>query len=47
MQYRSNKGAVDRLKQLPAEVRAAAAAADKHISYSAVDARRPPSASNI
>lgn len=47
VQYRSNKGAADRLKQLPAEVRAAAAAADKHISYSAVDARRPPSASNI
>ncbi|MDN5746847.1 MAG: hypothetical protein L0H31_17280 [Nocardioidaceae bacterium] len=47
VQYRSNKGAVDRLRQLPAEVSMVATASGKHISYSAVDARRPPSASNI
>lgn len=47
VQYRSNKGAFDRLRQLPGEVSLAATTSGKHISFSAVDARRPPSASNI
>lgn len=45
--YRNARSAIDRLQHLPAEVKMAATAYGKHISFSAVDARRPPSASNI
>lgn len=47
VQYRSNKAAFDRLKQLPAEVALAAQKSNTHLRYAAVDARRPVSASNI
>lgn len=47
IQYRSNKSAFDRLKQLPAEIARLASHVGKTIRYTAVDARRPPSASNI
>ena len=47
VQYRDNKSAIDRLRQLPTEVSRAAAKSKKRISYSTVDARRPPSASKI
>ncbi len=42
VQYRSNKAATDRLRRLPSEVSLVATATGKHISFSAVDARRPP-----
>ena len=47
VQYRSNRGAVVRLKALPAEVVAVAQATGTSLHYSAVDARRPLSASKI
>lgn len=47
VQYRSNEAAINRLRQLPSEVRLVGTATGKSISSSAVDARRPPSASNI
>lgn len=47
VQYRSNKSATDRLKQLPVEVNRVSKEVDKHIRYTTVDARRPVSASNI
>lgn len=47
VQYRSNKAASDRLKQLPPEVALAAQKSNTHLRYAAVDARRPVSASNI
>lgn len=47
VQYRSNKSAFDRLKQLPGEVARLADRVGKTIRYTAVDARRPLSASNI
>lgn len=47
VQYRSNRAAVLRLKALPAEVAAVADATGTSLHYSAVDARRPLSASKI
>jgi len=47
VQYRSNKAAVERLKQLPAQVGVLADKVKKSIHYTAVDARRPLSASKI
>lgn len=47
VQYRSNKAAFDRLRQLPAEVALAARKSNTHLRYADVDARRPVSASNI
>lgn len=47
VQYRSTKSAVDRLRQLPAQVSLVSSKISKPIRYSAVDARRPVSASNI
>ena len=47
LQYRSNKAAVDRLCALPAEVSEVSTATGKEIRFTAVDARRPLSASKI
>ena len=47
VQYRSNKAAFDRLSSLPAEVAVLSDQIDKQIRYTAVDARRPLSASKI
>ena len=47
LQYRSNKAAVDRLRALPAEVSEVSTATGKEIRFTAVDARRPLSASKI
>lgn len=47
LQYRSNKSATDRLKLLPAEVSLVSGKINKNLRYTAVDARRPVSASNI
>lgn len=47
LQYRSNKAAADRLKSLADEVSLVSQAVGKQIRYTAVDARRPPSASSI
>ncbi|GAA4366377.1 hypothetical protein [Agromyces bauzanensis] len=47
VQYRSNRGAVARLKSLPAEVAAVASTVGAALHYSTVDARRPLSASKI
>lgn len=47
VQFRSNRGAVARLRALPAEVAAVATKTGTILHYSAVDARRPLSASKI
>ncbi|GAA1989992.1 hypothetical protein [Microbacterium pumilum] len=47
VQYRSNRTAVERLKALPVEVAGVASATGTSLHYSAVDARRPVSASRI
>lgn len=47
VQYRSNRGAIDRLKMLPAQVALIAQKTSKTFRYTAVDARRPLSASKI
>lgn len=47
VQYRSNRGAIDRLRMLPAQVALVAGELGKKIRYTAVDARRPLSASKI
>jgi ribosomal protein S27AE len=47
VQYRSNRGAADRLKSLPDEVSILSQKIGKRIHHSAVDARRPLSASKI
>lgn len=47
VQYRSNRSAVARLKSLPMEVAAVARKIGRSMHYSAVDARRPLSASKI
>jgi hypothetical protein len=47
IQYRSTKGSLLRMRELPARVRSAAQREGKRIDYTAIDARRPVSASNI
>ena len=47
LQYRGNKAAIDRLRTLPAEVARVSGTVAKQIRYTAIDARRPVSASNI
>lgn len=47
LQYRGNKAAVDRLRALPSEVARVSELLVKQVRYTAVDARRPASASNI
>lgn len=47
LQYRSNKAAVDRLRSLPAEVAVVSQTVGKQIRYTAIDVRRPVSASKI
>ncbi len=47
LRYRSTKGSIQRMRELPARVRSAAQREGKQIGYTAIDARRPASASNI
>lgn len=47
IRYRSTKGSLLRMRELPARVRSAAQREGKRIDYTAIDARRPASASNI
>lgn len=47
IQYRSTKGSLQRMRELPGRVRAASNREGKRIAYTAIDARRPASASNI
>lgn len=47
LRYRSNKAAVDRLRSLPTEVSMVSQAVGKQFRCTAIDARRPVSASNI
>lgn len=47
IRYRNNKASEQRMKELPARVRAAADATRKSLQYKAIDARRPSSASKL
>jgi hypothetical protein len=47
IRYRNNKASEQRMKELPARVRAAADATRKSLRYKAIDARRPNSASKL
>lgn len=47
IRYRSTRGSVQRMRELPGQVRAASKREGKQIDYTVIDARRPASASNI